>query len=356
MLQVRRVAVVLFVFSYTAIAGLANVALAADTEIYLDTASSTGVANILFNLDTSGSMIAPVDENNDGIIDEGERSRIEVLQEAMITLLDIMPNLNVGLMRYNYYGGAMLFPVAALDGFACDIEGDCPEPATGPTGMGSETVIVSEGGDDVEEEAALNVVQDNSTLTFGASLSCRTVNRSFPIRNANDTMEARPWNPSTHQGGATTLPGSSDMDMPRDGGTQQLNGLWFRNVNIPPEASIQRADIRFTIREITQGHTLPVDLDMYTVAPGHIDVSDQDFCSTGSSQRCASAGSSPDYGLAALYAEHRLPTKVDWDIAASDAPPSGEPFVSADITPLIEEVLAHPEWSDSTHKKHGFST
>lgn len=81
--------------------GNTSMVYADDTEIYLNSASSSGGANILFSLDTSGSMGTLVDENNDGDIDPGERSRIEVLKEAMFTVLDSLPPLNAGLMRYH---------------------------------------------------------------------------------------------------------------------------------------------------------------------------------------------------------------------------------------------------------------
>ncbi|HJP37462.1 MAG TPA: hypothetical protein QF901_15915, partial [Gammaproteobacteria bacterium] len=105
-----------------------------DTEIYLNSGLTSGAANILFNLDTSGSMGSHVDENNNGVIDSGERIRMEVLKEAMLTVLDSLPSLNAGLMRYHYYGGPILYPVANVDQFACVIEGNCTT-ATATTGV-----------------------------------------------------------------------------------------------------------------------------------------------------------------------------------------------------------------------------
>ena len=105
--------------------GSSSVVYADDTEIYLTASTDTALANLLFNLDTSGSMGEPVDENNNGVIDTGERTRIEVLKEAMGVVLDSLPNINVGLMRYHYYGGPILYPVARLDEDACVIEGNC---------------------------------------------------------------------------------------------------------------------------------------------------------------------------------------------------------------------------------------
>ncbi|MGR8950649.1 MAG: hypothetical protein ACU84Q_21620, partial [Gammaproteobacteria bacterium] len=84
----------------TVVIGSSNVVTADDSEIYLNSGASTGTSNILFNLDTSGSMTVTVDENNDGTADPAtERPRIDVLKEAMRTVLDSIPSLNAGLMR-----------------------------------------------------------------------------------------------------------------------------------------------------------------------------------------------------------------------------------------------------------------
>ena len=128
-----------------------------DTEIYLNSASTSGAANILFSLDTSSSMGTLVDENNNGVIDTGERPRIEVLKEAMLTVLDSLPPLNAGLMRYHYYGGPILYPVAHVDEFACVIEGNCTT-TTATTGIQTVTNVLTDGNDDVEQEGALTVI------------------------------------------------------------------------------------------------------------------------------------------------------------------------------------------------------
>ncbi len=339
----NRISVFFSTFLYTVIMGLPCSTLADDTEIYTDSPSSTGIANILFNLDTSGSMGSKVDENNNGVIDSGERSRIAVLKDAMNTLLDSMPALNVGLMRFHYHGGPILFPVENLNEFACDIEGNCPVVSGGGTSGGTATGIFSNGNNDAEEADATTVVQINTTLTMGinpAGTACSTNTFTFSLAQQNDMMEGQTWNPATHTGGTSERDGSSDMEMPRDGSTQQLNAVWFRNVNIPDETAtttITGANITFTIDAQPSGSSDPVDIDIYTVDPDEIDITNKDL-------------DDANYTPEDLYndSNHRLPNKVDWDILGSDNPNIGEPFVTADITPLIRAVQADSDWPTST--------
>lgn len=340
----NRLAVFFSCFLYTALMGIPVSGLADDTEIYTDSPSSTGIANILFNLDTSGSMGNRVDENNNGTIDSGERTRIEVLKDAMNTLLDSMPALNVGLMRYHYHGGPILFPVANLNLNACDIEGNCPVVSAGTTSGGTETANLSNDDGDAEEFDATTVVNVNTTLTVGlnpAGTACTSNTFTYSLAQQNDMMEEQTWNPSTHTGGGTLETGSSDMEMPREGGTQQLNAVWFRGVNIPDETAtttITNANIAFIIDAQPNGHDDPVDIDIYAVEPDDINVSNRQLDDN-------------NYRPEQLYTtnNHRITsTKVDWDIAGSDDPDVGEPLVTADITPLIRAIQAHGSWPTST--------
>lgn len=341
--QYRPASVFLAAFLYTFLLGLPSSSLADDTEIYTDSPSSTGIANILFNLDTSGSMGSLVDENNNGVIDTGERSRIAVLKDAMNTLLDSMPALNVGLMRYHYYGGPILFPVANLNEFACDIEGNCPVISGGATSGGTPVTTLANGAGDAEEYDATTVVEVNTTLTVGLNpggAACTSTTYTYSLAERNDMMEGRTWDPATHTGGTSESTTSSDMEMPRDGGTQQLNAVWFRGVNIPDETAnttITSANIRFIIDNRPSGHDDPVDIDMYAVDPSHVDVTNKQL-------------DDANYTPEDLYNDtnHRLPTKVDWDIAASDDPDIGEPLVTADITSLIRAVQADVHWPTSS--------
>ena len=139
-----------------------------DTEIYLQSSASSGNANLLFNLDTSGSMGNRVDENNNGFIDEDERTRIEVLKDAMAVVLDSLPSINAGVMRYHYHGGPILYPVAPLDIDACVVEGNCVSPVS-TAGIQAVTTLLSSDDDDAEQEGVLSVSLDGFGIGIGKS-------------------------------------------------------------------------------------------------------------------------------------------------------------------------------------------
>ena len=82
--------------------------LADDTEIYLGaSASGDGVRpNVLFILDTSGSMSAAIDANGD---------RLDHMKNAFFQIMDTVNNINVGLMRFTDPGGPVLWPVSFVD-------------------------------------------------------------------------------------------------------------------------------------------------------------------------------------------------------------------------------------------------
>lgn len=81
-----------------------------DTEIYFGGTTSVSVRpNILFVLDTSGSMGWEVGNTN--------TTRLENMQEALTTILSTIEDVNVGLMRFGgESGGQLLLPVTYVDG------------------------------------------------------------------------------------------------------------------------------------------------------------------------------------------------------------------------------------------------
>ncbi|MBF7074743.1 pilus assembly protein PilY [Glaciecola sp. MH2013] len=79
-----------------------------DLEIYLGTGStsSTYNPNVLFIMDTSGSM---------GEKDGTSQTRMLRVQNALKDTLRSATNINAGLMRFSDYGGPILFPVRDID-------------------------------------------------------------------------------------------------------------------------------------------------------------------------------------------------------------------------------------------------
>ena len=111
-----------------------NLGHADDTEIYFSTAGTSEAAlrpNVLFILDTSGSMGRRVPATGN--------SRMDELKSAMTTVLNTVSDVNVGLMRFNdasnQDGGPVLFPISFIDGNVNNVVGD--------SGQNSVTEIVN---------------------------------------------------------------------------------------------------------------------------------------------------------------------------------------------------------------------
>lgn len=115
MFKLRPVAIAIATFLYSAMS--LNSALADDTEIYVprDLPADQQVRpNILFILDSSGSMDSPVRNS-------GNRTRTQVMQGVVNKLIDDLKtkeDVNIGLMRFrgtnNNQGGRVLSPVQRL--------------------------------------------------------------------------------------------------------------------------------------------------------------------------------------------------------------------------------------------------
>jgi type IV pilus assembly protein PilY1 len=94
---------------YFSMAGMA--AMADDTEIFFTEKGATVKPNIMFILDTSGSMV-----NNSVVTDGVSQTRLKVMQDATTGLIDELTGVNVGLMSFGGSDGAYFeAPVAELE-------------------------------------------------------------------------------------------------------------------------------------------------------------------------------------------------------------------------------------------------
>ncbi len=295
-----------------------------DTEIYLNSASSTAPANLLFNLDTSGSMGDPVDENNNGVIDAGERSRIVVLKEAMNAVLDSLPSLNAGIMRYHYHGGPILYPIAGIDKLACEVEGTCAVGAALAGGNQVVTNVLNSGSDDAEEQDALTVVLDRPALDIGQrpAGSCVTVNGSIRVEDDRDDAESFVAN-------NTFKVNSSDLELPREDGNQQIIGIRFEGVPIPQGATVTNAQLVFEIDDVSkagsQQYFRPIDLLIH----GENIAGPRNSFSNG-------AGREPeDRALTAAV--------VQW--ATGEFPFPDQLLKTTNLSAILNELVSDPAWN-----------
>ena len=154
-----------------------------DTDIYLGEHSAGGSTirpNVLFIMDTSGSMSANVDGTG--------KDRLDNMKEALNLILDNVNNVNVGLMRFTDPGGPILFPVSYINE---DVQ---VATSSNPPGMDI-NVRIAESADDAEEMDVLveehsrdhEVVLDRVSLDERADAAGGAVlaeHEAAPVRGA----------------------------------------------------------------------------------------------------------------------------------------------------------------------------
>lgn len=170
--------------------------LADDTDVFFPPDSVSAERqirpNILFVLDTSGSMVGS------GSLDGTSQTRLKRMQDAFSAILSgLSSEVNVGLMKFSgAQGGPVLFPVAHIDAYVDDID---------TTSDGKRSILI-------------------------------------PISDANSE--------ATQTGAGTTSVAPTPLTL--SGGNTASNmkrlALRFNNVSIPRGVSLSRANIQFNHR------------------------------------------------------------------------------------------------------------
>ena len=283
--------------------------MADDTEIFFSSVSLSGTTNIqpnvLMVLDTSSSMTNQVGTTG--------MNRLEHMKEAMHTILDNSNNINVGIMRFHGKGGPVLFPVADINADVDTVLGTAP---TTP-----QTFNRIENGTDDVEQAGTWVYSGTDELTLGIenfSTACGgggNTSVSYRINdNADDVEEDEDGDVGA---------GSSDLELIRDGSTDQHVGLRFNGVAVPNGATIACAFIDF---EIDVQHTADADLDIYvhhTNNASGFSAGNNTYDVTG-----RIGGGDPS---------------VAWDNA--DGPAVNQILTTPDIGSLVQDIVNRGGWS-----------
>jgi len=135
---------------------------ARDTDIYfLDSSGASAVVkpNILFAIDTSGSMNTNVSGTT--------QSRVDVMKDAVLSVLDSLANNpRVGLMRFSDdAGGPIMYPVKNVDDVV--------------TNTGNVQVVVQNGEDDARESSTGTVTVNDSTIDLQYNSGAQQVGVRF---------------------------------------------------------------------------------------------------------------------------------------------------------------------------------
>ena len=232
-------------------AGLPIQVHADDTEIYLGNDSITeGVRpNVMFILDTSGSMSAYDGESKD---------RLGRMKEALDSILDEANNINVGLMRFTNPGGPVLFPVA-------DISADASEVESGASaGQPDVTVNIVNADDDAEELAGEMLLDSLLLDLMEVSSFGNESNTLLQIVTGSDDAEQSPLFMNNS---------SSIIEMTDNSAGNRTDGFRFQGVLLPQGAEILRANLSFLSYSSTSGTT---DLTFF----GHLAVDSPTFPSS----------------------------------------------------------------------------
>ena len=197
-----------------------------DTEIYFSSGSATGnqsnaiLPNVLLILDTSGSMDANVSGTG--------KTRMELMKEAMRSIIGDVQDVKMGLMRFtNREGGAVVFPIAGIDDPAFTI---VSEPDDSQAALAYSLLASS---DDAEQNLATNAVVLNDAILNVAQL---------PPLNSDVTAKVEYNDDDADEFFGTV---SENAPFYNDGALQAAR---FRGLNIPAGANIVSAQFNLTER------------------------------------------------------------------------------------------------------------
>lgn len=244
------------------------VASAYDTDIYFaSTSAGSGVTNnhanqpnILFVLDTSGSMQWDMSDSD-------SRSRMSVLKNSMNSIIDSAQNVNMGIMRFSYEGGAVSYPVADINADAGLVESQqttTPVPIISKGPFTINRSVLTSDGDAKEVSDFTKIVSINdpvlpATGALDAGGTPTTVTKTISVRIANGSDDGdervgawnRHGNYSNLNRGQLYTPTYTDRTS--DFGRQMLAGFRFVNLDIPKGAVVTNARLKLRNKERGRG-------------------------------------------------------------------------------------------------------
>ncbi|MEO0436026.1 MAG: PilC/PilY family type IV pilus protein [Pseudomonadota bacterium] len=198
-----------------------------DTEIFFGDVDTANIRpNVLFVIDTSGSMSSTVSGTG--------KDRLDNVKDAMFTLLEELNNVNVGLMRFTNPGGPVLYPVTNID-----------EVVPGTT-ITLETTV-SSGNDDAQEFPSSGLMatsRDSLRLVENSEVEL-PLYTDFIAASIDDAEERNhtddPTGAVSTTGSLLLLWGTNTAGTP----AQSTVGLSFTGAEVPAGATITNAYIRF---------------------------------------------------------------------------------------------------------------
>ncbi|MGA8260304.1 MAG: hypothetical protein WB783_08855 [Arenicellales bacterium] len=264
-----------------------------DTQIYVSQLPPAQAPNVLFTIDTSGSM--------DTTVPDGSQTRIEAVKSALDDIVNNTSNLKAGLERYHYeLGGPIVFPVIDLD--------------SAPSFLNDSIInsSIDRSTDDAEEYGGVVHTADTALeLTQAETFSSDLVTtlELTPLTSTDDDEDGTASNLTTS---------SPDLDV------GQVNaGIRFPLVTIPQNAVILHAEVQFSE---TAEHTEQTDLVLH----GENVANAQTFSETGTN----SVGTRFNNLTTATVPWSNVP-----------ALSNGQIVTTPNIRSIIQEVVNRSDWS-----------
>lgn len=286
----------------------APLAVADDTDVFLGSTSDTSLSskpNVLLILDTSGSMDFDVDIDN-----QTGTSRLKVMKDALVELLESMNNVNVGLMTFNTAGGPVRYPVRYID-----------DPVDPTVTNNAFTLIrsIEQSSDDAQQNIE-TLLDPDAVSTNGPQLhmsqdvgygSSTTV--TFTVSNNADDGRESNSSGTWYNSESYLSTASSDL------------GLLFRNVTIPVGATILSAELLLTIED---QQTTSTNLNILVEDSGN-------------------AAVFPNSGSDVLSDRAKVNQVQSWNpVPVAD---DRQQITSPNFGPVLQQVISRPDWASGNN-------
>lgn len=320
--------------TFTLVFSAGSIVQADDTEIYftgggLDEAVRP---NVLFILDTSGSMTSIVSNS-------GNKQRIEVMKDAVKQVIEDVEDINIGLMRFTSgSGGPVLFPITYVEENVFNVVGETASATT----IDYESSITN-GANDAKEILATTEpsITVGTVTTSDAEIQVTRVatgggggitnNFEFTLQANDDDAEQNLGTYGTGMimdGGCPGCPaGLMAMFVSWNGDFERFQGLRFTGMDIPQGATIDHAYLDFTIMQKKNDNT---DVRIYAE---DIDDATQYVNSNNDmlSRTLTDGTGVPGNG------------RVNWN--GIDAADVDTVITSPDLKNVVQEIVNRPGWN-----------
>ena len=270
-----------------------------DTEIFFaDTSSNPIFPNVLFIIDTSGSMGTEVEGT-------GGNDRLEEVQIGFRQLLGELSNVNVGVMRFSNPGGPVLFPVTDIDSELTSVR---------PSEVSSR---VRADSDDAQEIITSGEILLNEDVLVMSRLSAGVERRTYRVTQSDRDAEER-----ISDGEMDDLD-SVDLDARgASEGSPRILGVKFKDLEIPDDATVLSARINFTVRDVEED--APIYLEIAAEPDDSGDIESSDDC---------------------ISSRDRTSARVNWDIPAGLS--DGDTLSTPNLATILNEVTEDESWNDN---------